>query len=322
MKILERIQGISGGMMLLPMGIAAIMHTFYPRTLMVGNPSTAVFSNAGTMTIVGILLVFCGIQFKPQQLVTTLRRGGILVAVKLVLSVVFGIVVMKLFGLAGFGGISTMALVACITSCNPGMYLALMENYGDDTDISAFALLNLIGLPFIPVCILGFSSGNGIDARSIMATLIPFVVGFLLGMFDPAVRNFSKSGTSLMVPFLGFCLGANIDLKSALSSCGLGLILFLIFTLINNIPMLLVDRFCLKQDGHASAAICCVAGLSITVPQLMAEVDQAYLPYVESARAQIAFAVVASAIVTPVLVKKLKRSRGSVSENMLNKFEL
>lgn len=28
MKILERIQGISGGMMLLPMGIAAIMHTF------------------------------------------------------------------------------------------------------------------------------------------------------------------------------------------------------------------------------------------------------------------------------------------------------
>ncbi len=87
----------------------------------------------------------------------------------------------------------------------------------------------------------------------------------------------------------------------------LGFILLIIFLVVNNIPMLFIDRIILKQKGHASTAICCVAGLSIAVPKLMAEVDAAYRPYVESAASQIAFVVVISTVITPILVKRLSK---------------
>ncbi|BDO03577.1 hypothetical protein KAM622c_31640 [Klebsiella quasipneumoniae subsp. quasipneumoniae] len=36
-----------------------------------------------------------------------------------------------LFGPSGFLGISTLALIACLTSSNSSLYIALCSNYGD-----------------------------------------------------------------------------------------------------------------------------------------------------------------------------------------------
>ena len=75
MKILDPIQKIPGGLMLVPMAIAAGINTFCPQILQIGNPFSAVFSSKGTMCIVGILLVFAGIQTRPAQLLQSLRRS-------------------------------------------------------------------------------------------------------------------------------------------------------------------------------------------------------------------------------------------------------
>lgn len=305
MKILDNVKKIPGGLMLVPMAIAALINTFIPEVMAIGNPTSAIFSSYGTMCIVGILLVFTGIQFRVNQIPLVIKRGGVLIASKLIINIVIGIIIMKVFGLGGIFGISTLALVAAITSCNPGMYIALMKSYGDEIDIANFALLNLIGLPFIPICILGFAGGYGIDYKSIIATLIPILIGIILGSLDCDIREFVKDGTNVVIPFLGFCLGASINLKYAFSNIELGLILYAIFLIINYIPLLIIDKFILKQKGHASTAISCMAGLAITVPKLMAEVDSSYLLYVDSATSQIAFAVVISTIVTPILIKKI-----------------
>lgn len=307
LKILNWINKIPGGLMLIPMAIAAIINTIYPEILKIGNPTTAIFSSSGTMTIIGIMLIFTGIQFKGDQLILTLKRGGILVTAKVLISILFGIIIMIIFRKDGLLGISTLAIVVCITSCNPGIYIALMENYGDEIDISSFALINLISLPFIPVCILSFAGGDGIDYTSMIATLIPFFIGVFLGNIDSEIRNFTKKGMAVMIPFLGFCLGSSINLISAFLEIRLGLILFMIYLIVNNIPMLVIDKFILKQNGHASMAICCVAGLSVAVPKLMAEVDSSYMKYVDSATAQIAFVVIISTVVTPIIVKKLSK---------------
>ncbi|OOM75703.1 2-keto-3-deoxygluconate permease [Clostridium sp. BL-8] len=307
LRILDRVKNIPGGLMLIPMAIGAIINTFSPKVVQIGNPTSAIFSSNGTMCIVGIMIVFIGIQIRPNQLLLAIKRGGVLILTKLIIGIIAGLVIMKLFGLDGFLGISTLALVSCITSCNPGMYIALMDQYGDEIDIANYAFLNLIGLPFIPICILGFAGGYGIDYKSIAATCIPFFVGMFLGGIDDNIREFTKSGSSIMTPFLGFCLGSNINILTALSSYTLGFILLIIFSIVNNIPMLFVDKIFLKQKGYASTAICCVAGLSIAVPKLMGEIDALYLPYVETAASQIAFVVVISTIITPILVKKLSK---------------
>ena len=68
-------------------------------------------------------------------------------------------------------------------------------------------------------------------------------------------------------------------------------------------PLILLERIGYKEKGFVSAAICCVGGLSMSVPALMAELDPSYLPYVDTATAQLAMAVAISAVVTPILVK-------------------
>lgn len=305
MQILNRVQKIPGGLMLVPMLIGAVVHTFFPAVTEIGKPTSAIFTNYGTMCVVGIMLVFAGIQVKPQDLLLSLKRSGVLVLIKLILNILLGSLALKLFGQDGAMGISTLAFVAVLTSCNPGVYIALMNCFGDEIDLAGYALVNLVGLPFVPICILGYAGGNGLDYMSILATCVPFIVGMLLGCLDSDIREFTKSGTPVMLPFMGFCLGSSIDLKLAFTACLSGGLLYLIITVLNDIPLILADRIVLKQKGYCSAAICCVAGLAISVPALMAETDASFAPYVEEATAQAAFAVILSAIVTPVLVKKL-----------------
>lgn len=188
MNILDRIQKIPGGLMVIPMAIASIINTFMPSVLQLGDPLTAIFTSKGTMCVVGMMLVFTGIQIKPKQIFLCLRRGGVLSGTKLIISTILGILIMKVFGMDGVAGISTLAWVACLTSCNPGLYIALMNDCGDNIDKVNYVLLNVIGLPFIPICILGFANGNGIDYKSIVATILPLIIGMILGGLDVKIR--------------------------------------------------------------------------------------------------------------------------------------
>lgn len=303
--MLKKVQSIPGGLMLIPMLLAALIHTFVPRLLEVGNPTTALFSSKGTMAIVGVMLVFAGIQVRAGDLLPAVRRGGILIGVKLLIDVAAGLLIMSYFGVDGFWGIPAVAWVACLTSCNPGIYIALMNSCGDRVDKANFAILSIVGLPFVPVCVLGFAKSFSIDYISILATCIPFFVGMLLSIIDESIREFAKSGTAVMLPFLGFCLGSSIDLTMALHSWWLGLLLYAVYMAVQLPVLFLIDRKLLKQRGHAAVAICCVAGLALTVPAIMAGADPDYERFREAAMAQLSFTVVISAFVTPMLMGKL-----------------
>lgn len=321
MNILERVQKIPGGLMAVPMATAAIINTFMPSVLQLGNPLTATFTSKGTMCVVGMMLVFTGIQIEPKQILLCLRRGGILSGIKLIIGIISGILIIKVCGMDGVAGISTLAWVACLTSCNPGLYIALMNDCGDKIDKVNYVILNVIGLPFIPICILGFANGNGIDYKSIVATVLPLLIGMILGGLDVKIREFSKDGVNVLIPFMGFCLGANINLQLAVQSIGKGILLFLVYIIFNLIPLYLVDTKVLKQRGHSAAAMSCVAGLAMTVPSLMSEIDTSYLQYVNEANAQLAFAVVLSAILTPWLVRKIVVNKSS-KEIINNNFSV
>lgn len=312
MKILENVRKIPGGLMIVPMLLAAFVNTFCPQVVQIGSPTTSVFTAQGTMTVVGIMLVFAGISTKPGELLACLKRGGFLLLVKLIINLAVSMFAVSRFGMEGFLGISSLAFVSCMVSTNPGVYIAMMDGRGDELDKAAYALVNMVGLPFVAVCVLGFSSGYGVDWMSILATLVPFIVGMILAALDPEIRKFTASGTAVMLPFLGFCLGSRVNLALAVRSGLSGLVLYVIFMAVNAIPLLLVDRLILKRPGYAAAAICCVAGISMSVPALMAEADAAYAAYVDTATAQLALTVAISAVVTPILVKLFSKDSGKL----------
>ncbi|MNI60194.1 2-keto-3-deoxygluconate permease [compost metagenome] len=153
--------------------------------------------------------------------------------------------------------------------------------------------------------ILNSASGAGIDYLSVLATLVPFLLGILLGNLDGNIQKMFAPGTVILLPFLGTSFGSNINLSVAFRSSLSGLLLTLVFFVLCLVPLIMIDRALLKRPGYAAAATCSVAGLSMVVPAMAAGFNPAYAPYVDTAIAQIAFAVILTSITVPYVVKRL-----------------
>lgn len=305
MDILNRVKKVPGGLLMIPTLIGAVLNTYCPGIFKIGDPTTALFTNKGTMVLIGMILLISGSQFKLAQVSITFKRAGVICIAKLVISWAAGFIFIKLFGINGIFGISAVALIAVITSCNPGLYLALMHTYGDESDCAAFGILNLIAVPIVPVIILNASSGVAINYLSVLATIFPFLLGMLLGNLDHNIEKMFSSGTVILLPFLGMSFGSNINLEIAFQSGLSGLLVTVAFVIVSMIPLVLVDKLVSKRPGYAAAAISSVAGMTLVVPTFAASINPIYKPYVQGAIAQIAFAVVLTSIITPYITKKI-----------------
>ena len=153
LPILKHMQKVPGGLMIVPMLITAIINTIWPEALQIGGSTTGAFST-GTMTIIGIVLVISGSQLKLSQLAACLKRGGVLCLVKILLGFAAFFIVQAIWGIDGVAGMSLLALVIAFSSCNPGVYLALINDYGDTTDKTVLGLMSLVSVPALPLLIL------------------------------------------------------------------------------------------------------------------------------------------------------------------------
>lgn len=304
--ILKTIQKVEGGLLLAPMLVMSLFHTFFPQLFEIGAPTQTLFSAEATMVLVGLMLFFSGTQCTIHGLGGMLKRYGGQCIIKLFIAIGIGYFMMHTLGYAGWFGISTIAVIAVLTSCNPGLFLALMHTYGDETDRAAFGLLNLIVVPIVPITILNAVGGNGIDWLSIFSTIFPFLLGLLLGNMDQDIRVLFKPGTMLLLPFLGISFGARIDLLEAVQAGVQGIALTAVFYLVSFLPVFLYERI-RKEVGYRACAMSSVAGLSLAVPVMLAQENKMLAGYTSAALSQIALAVVLTSFLTPILMKKLVR---------------
>ncbi len=307
MKILKSIRKVPGGLLIVPMILTAIINTFFPNIFQIGNPTTALFTNRSTMVLVGLMLFASGTQFNIRNIVDVIKRAGLLCVGKLIISYVIGILVIKVFGIEGVFGISAVAIIATITSCNPGLYLALVNDYGDEIDGAAFGFLNLIVVPAVPIMILSSASGQGIDLKTIIANLFPFIFGMILGNLDSEFKKLYAPATVIFLPFMGICFGSSINIVVALKSGVSGIVLTAIFYLVCLFPLLILDRKVGKRPGYAAIAMSSVAGLSISVPSLAAEMSKVYAPFMDVAMSQIALASIITSVITPMIIKYITK---------------
>lgn len=317
MKILKSIQKVPGGLMVVPLLLAAFVNTFFPEILSIGSFTTAVFSNAGAATIVGIQLFFIGTQLRLKEAPEALKRGGVLLIAKFLGGAVIGVATAKFFGPVGFLGISGLAIISSVSNSNGSLYLALMGEYGDSSDQAAQSVLNINDGPFLTLVALGASGLADIPFVSLIAALGPLLIGVVLGNLDADIRTMMKPGVVLTIPFIGFALGAGINLTDIVNAGATGIILGLIVMIGGGIPLLLADRFILKRPGYAAAALASAAGNSIATPAAVALVDPSYAPYVASATTQIAGAVVLTAILVPLFTSFIAKRYGSAKETVV-----
>ncbi len=309
--IMNILKKVPAGMMIVPMFLSSIINTFFPEILQIGSFTTAVFTSAGSAAILGAQLVCMGAQLQVKELLSVVRRGGVLLISKFAIGAVIGIAIGKIFGMEGFLGLTTLAVISAITNSNGSMYLALMSTYGDEVDQTAMSLLAINDGPFLTLIALGASGLANIPIISLIAVIVPILFGMLIGNIDKKMSEFLKPGVSLLLPFVGITLGAGIDITGIVQGGSSGILLGLMTVLISGPFVVLCDRVFNKRPGYAGWAVSSTAGNAIAVPAAVATIDAAWAPYVSVATTQVAASTVFTAICIPLITSWWAKKYGS-----------
>lgn len=299
--ILNFLKKIPAGMMVVPLLLGSIITTVFPNIWEIGGLTAALFSSAGTNTLLGAQLFCMGTALQVKDMPAVLKRGGVLLVAKFLIGAGIGIAVGKMFGDAGFFGLSTLAIVSAVTNSNGSVYLTLMGNYGDRVDAGCFPLLALNDGPFFTLVALGASGLANIPIMSLVAAIIPVALGMVIGNLDHGMRDiFAPMGTAI-IPLIGFALGTGINLMNIVKGGVSGILLGLITVFVGGAFIVLCDRFISRRPGYAGWAVATTTGNAVAVPAAVALVDPTLETVAATATVQVAASVVISCILVPII---------------------
>ena len=278
MQIKRSIEKIPGGMMLVPLFLGALCHTFSPGA----GKDFGSFTNGmitGTLVVTKIAVAW-GVAAISSRIIP---EHGVEVGF--------------------FAGLSTLALVAAMDMTNGGLYASIMQQYGTKEEAGAFVLMSLESGPLMTMIILGTAGIASFEPHVFVGAVLPFLVGFALGNLDPELREFFSKAVQTLIPFFAFALGNTIDLTVIAQTGLLGILLGVAVIIVTGIPLIIADKLIGGGggDGTAGIAASSSAGAAVATPVLIAEMVPAFKPMAPAATSLVATAVIVTSILVPIL---------------------
>lgn len=305
MKIKQGIERIPGGLMLVPLFLGALCHTFAPDA----GKYFGSFTNGlitGTVPILSVWFFCMGAGIDIKATGTVLRKSGTIVVTKILVAWLVGMICVSLMPVGMiekgfFAGLSTLAIVTSMDMTNGGLYASIMQQYGTNEEAGAFVLTSIESGPLVTMMILGTTGAASFEPRLFVGAVLPFIVGFILGNLDKEMRTFFGSASMTMIPFFGFALGNTINLGVIGQTGLLGLLLGLGVIVVTGIPLILADKYIGGGHGGAGLAASSTAGAAVTNPIIIAEMVPEFKPIAQAATALVATAVIVTSIVVPII---------------------
>lgn len=307
MKIMKTMQRFPGGMMVIPLLLAALMNTFFPHALRIGGFTEQLFVN-GSSPLIALYLLCAAAGINARKVGRPLEKGAVLFVAKVVSGIVLGCVVAHFFGAKGLLGISPLALIPATTAINGGLFGGLAGEFGDSTDVGALAPVLLGCSPFFTLIALGASGLISVPYSALFAVIFPMIVGFILGNLDNDWREMLTKAQNFLVPFFAWSLGMNLNFHQLVAAGFQGILLGLVTLFMTGGLGYLGYRLFFRDTSPAiGAAVGTTAGLSVAFPAVVASVAPAFTHLAAVAAAQISSAVIVTAIFCPLLVSVLNR---------------
>lgn len=306
-RLLTYLGKVPAGLMLIPLFLGALVNTFCPSVLEIGSFTTAVFSNSGAAAFMGLQMVCLGARLEWK----TLPRAFATSSAILIARFLSGMVMVWLFQLVlqtdVLWGICVLAVATAISNTNGSIYLALCNMTDEPSGAVGASILALNNGPMFPLLMLGMAGYVSVSPMDAVALLIPMVLGMILSNLSLKVRDFLDGGVTLMLPFIGFSLGAGIDLKQALTAGSTGILLATFVIVAGGAVLFWVDKYLCRGKGTTGLAAAATGANAVAVPAAVALIDPAWEPYVAAATAQIATCVVLSAIFVPMITLSIHK---------------
>ncbi|QCR38625.1 2-keto-3-deoxygluconate permease [Nissabacter sp. SGAir0207] len=313
--IKRTIERVPGGMMVVPLLLGALLHTFLPQTpSFFGSFTGALFT--GSMPIMAVFFVCVGASINIKATTYILKKGGSLFLTKIGIAALVGIIAGHFLGeqpIAGgiFAGLSTLALVASLNDTNGGLYCALMGQYGSARDIGAFSIMTLESGPFLTMVTLGLAGLAGFPWQTMLGAILPLLIGIMLGNFDAEMRAFLSKVTDGLIPFFAFGIGASLDLTKVWSAGLLGLGIGVMVVVVSGGALFLIDR-ATGGTGVAGVAAASTAGNAAGVPAIVAAANPVYADAAASATILVAASVIVTTLLVPPLTMFVANRYGTM----------
>lgn len=311
------IEKIPGGMMIVPLLLGSIVATFFPHVPKVfGSFTGALFT--GALPIMAVFYVCMGAGISLSSTPYVIKKGGVLFGSKVLIAIVCGILLGKLWGeqpvAAGWlAGMSVLAVVAAMNDTNGGLYMALMGQYGKPEDVGAYSIMSLESGPFLTMVTLGIAGLSTFPWQTLVGSILPLMVGMVLGNLDREMRRFLTAAVPVMLPFFAFALGGGLDLHNVWRAGLLGIGLGVFVLVVGSIVLFIADRVT-GGNGIAGVAAASTAGNAAAVPAIVAAANPVYAEAAKSATLLVASCVVVTTIGVPLmtaLVARLVSGRAS-----------
>jgi len=300
-RVVER---VPGGLMIVPMMIGSVIVTFFPHAgEFFGSFTRALFT--GSLSILAVFYVCMGATIDVRSLPRVARRGGALMATKILLGIAAALAFGHFLGIhpiktGWFAGLSTLAVVAALNDTNGGLYMALMGKYGTTEEAAAYSAMSLESGPFFTMVTLGVAGLSSFPWQTLLGAILPLCVGIILGNLDPEIRQFFGGAVLPLIPFFGFALGATLDMHRLWAAGMLGVALGVAVVVVSSPALILTDRL-LGGKGTAGIAAATTAGNASAVPMLVAAADSQYSEAAGPATVLVAATVIVTAVLTPPL---------------------
>lgn len=319
MHIFRAVKKVPGGLMLVPLLLGALCHTFTPGA----GKYFGSFTNGlitGTVPILSVWFFCMGASINYKNAGLVLRKSGTIVVTKIIVAWIVGFICVALMPKSMiqtgfFAGLSTLAIVTSMDMTNGGLYASLMQQYGTKEEAGAFVLTSIESGPLVTMMILGSTGAAYFEPHLFVGAVLPFVIGFILGNLDPELRDFFTPAGTMMIPFFAFALGNTIDLTVILKTGLLGILLGLGVIVVTGIPLIFADRIIGGGNGAAGLAASSTAGAAVTNPMIVGQMIPEFQEIVPAATALVATSVVVTSIVVPIIVAYWVKRFGKQSKS-------
>lgn len=305
MQIKKTIEKVPGGLMVVPLLLGAVTNTFFPNSpKFLGGFTGSFMTGTGALLFVFFFALGTGLDIRTTGRIA--RKGLTILFGKVILGAVLGIVASMFLPISGvqaglFSGLSVLAIVASFNAANGGLLVALLTPLNRKIDIASYPFFSIQSGPFFTLLTLGVAGLGAFPWQALVSTLIPYILGIILGSLDPEFRKMFAPVSGALVPFFAFTIGFSINLAMIVKSGFTGIVMGIAVVFISGIFMWACDRFIGGGDGVLGWAASSTAGAAVTVPATIAALDPAYRIVGESATAIVATSVVVSAILTPIV---------------------
>jgi 2-keto-3-deoxygluconate permease len=307
------LQKVPAGMMLIPLVLGVLMNTFAPDALKIGGFTTALFKE-GALTLIAVLILATGAQITGSHSGKAAASTTTVVLVcKTLIPATIAVILGLMVGIDGIAGVSILAMLAIFGNSNGALWLAFAGQYGDARDEGAYVASAFDDGPFLALIFLGASGLGDIPVLAFAAALIPFIIGLIIGAVDREWTKALDHVPNIVIPFMSFAVGTGINLKTVLTGGFAGIFLGLIVVVFTGGLTYLGYRFILRRGSKSGIGFAAgtTAGNAVAVPAVVAVADPRFEPFVASASAQAATAVLVTALLAPIVASwALKRAGG------------